>query len=87
MRLPVRPFPPVGIVAAPFRGALRFATFNGVESGEVELAPCLRPLAQTARAVFPQAAFLCGSRWLAKVGSYSRDEVDQPHEAEVCDEA
>jgi hypothetical protein len=32
----------------------------GVESGEVGLAPCLRPLAQTARAVFPQAAFLCG---------------------------
>src|SRR5437763_15535335 len=25
------------------------------------LSPCLRPLAQTARAVFPQAAFLCGS--------------------------
>ena len=30
------------------------------KSGEVELSPCLRPLAQTARAVFPQAAFLCG---------------------------
>ena len=37
-----------------------FAGFAAVESGEVELAPCLRPLAQTARAVFPQAAFLCG---------------------------
>jgi hypothetical protein len=37
-----------------------FAGFIAVESGEVELAPCLRPLAQTARAVFPQAAFLCG---------------------------
>src|SRR5262249_2079202 len=57
IRLPVRPFPPVGTVAAPFRGALRFAPFNGVESEEVELSPCLRPLAQTARAVFPQAAF------------------------------
>ena len=33
---------------------------TAAESGEVELAPCLRPLAQTARAVFPQAAFLCG---------------------------
>src|ERR1700752_2283691 len=33
------------------------------------LSPSLRPLAQTARAVFPQAAFLCGSRWLAKVDS------------------
>ena len=37
-----------------------FAGFAAVESGEVELAPFLRPLAQTARAVFPQAAFLCG---------------------------
>src|SRR3954447_8615216 len=33
--------------------------FNGVESEEVGLSPFLRPLAQTARAVFPQAAFLC----------------------------
>src|SRR5215467_8016287 len=33
-----------------------------VESEEVELSPCLRPLAQTARAVFPQAAFLYGRR-------------------------
>jgi hypothetical protein len=40
--------------------AVLFAGFVAVESGEVELAPCLRPLAQTARAVFPQAAFLCG---------------------------
>jgi hypothetical protein len=30
-----------------------------VESEEVGLSPFLRPLAQTARAVFPQAAFLC----------------------------
>ena len=40
----------------------RLVSFDGfisVESGEVELSPCLRPLAQTARAVFPQAAFLC----------------------------
>lgn len=37
-----------------------YRTFITVESGEVELSPCLRPLAQTARAVFPQAAFLCG---------------------------
>jgi hypothetical protein len=37
-----------------------FAGFTAVESGEVGLAPSLRPLAQTARAVFPQAAFLCG---------------------------
>ena len=34
--------------------------FLAVELGEVELSPCLGPLAQTARAVFPQAAFLCG---------------------------
>src|SRR4051812_33368643 len=33
-----------------------------VESEEVGLSPFLRPLAQTARAVFPQAAFLCGRR-------------------------
>jgi hypothetical protein len=33
-----------------------------VESEEVELSPCLGPLAQTARAVFPQAAFLYGRR-------------------------
>src|SRR4051794_29442885 len=33
---------------------------NVVESEEVGLSPFLRPLAQTARAVFPQAAFLCG---------------------------
>src|SRR3954470_19008201 len=31
-----------------------------VEWEEVGLSPFLRPLAQTARAVFPQAAFLCG---------------------------
>src|SRR5215831_10082594 len=37
-----------------------FAGFTAVESGEVELVLCLCPLAQTARAVFPQAAFLCG---------------------------
>ena len=37
-----------------------FAGFAAVESGEVERTPCLCPLAQTARAVFPQAAFLCG---------------------------
>src|SRR6266567_248710 len=37
-----------------------FTSFTAVESGEVELTPCLCPLAQTARAVFPQAAFLCG---------------------------
>src|SRR5262249_4773309 len=34
-----------------------FAGFIAVESGEVELVLCLCPLAQTARAVFPQAAF------------------------------
>ena len=39
-----------------------FVGFPAVESGEVGLSPCLRPLAQTARAVFPQAAFLCGRR-------------------------
>ena len=37
-----------------------FVGFPAVESGEVERTPCLCPLAQTARAVFPQAAFLCG---------------------------
>jgi hypothetical protein len=38
--------------------------FDGmaVESEQVELSPCLRPLAQMARAVFPQAAFLYGRR-------------------------
>jgi len=40
--------------------ATLFAGFTAVESGEVERTPCLCPLAQTARAVFPQAAFLCG---------------------------
>src|SRR5262252_7295560 len=40
--------------------ATLFAGFAAVESGEVERTPCLCPLAQTARAVFPQAAFLCG---------------------------
>ena len=39
-----------------------FAGFAAVESEEVGLLPFLRPLAQTARAVFPQAAFLCGRR-------------------------
>ena len=37
-------------------------TILTVESEEVGLSPFLRPLAQTARAVFPQAAFLCGRR-------------------------
>ena len=37
----------------------QFAGVTGVESEEVGLSPFLRPLAQTARAVFPQAAFLC----------------------------
>jgi hypothetical protein len=46
----------------PLSGALPFPTFAGVESEEVGLSPCLRPLAQTARAVFPQAAFLYGRR-------------------------
>jgi hypothetical protein len=41
------------------------AGIEDVESGEVGPSPCLRPLAQTAHAVFPQAAFLCGSRRLA----------------------
>src|SRR5215471_16135168 len=79
--------PALGSTASATGSPALFGGFTAVESGEVELSPCLRPLAQTARAVVPQAAFLCGSRWLAKVGSYSRDEVDQPHEAEVCDEA
>ena len=42
------------------RSKLNERYYKPVESGEVELSPCLRPLAQTARAVFPQAAFLCG---------------------------
>src|SRR3954470_9998711 len=37
---------------------LHYKAFVTVESGEVGLTPCLCPLAQTARAVFPQAAFL-----------------------------
>jgi hypothetical protein len=41
-------------------GTALFVGFPAVESGEVERTPCLCPLAQTARAVFPQAAFLCG---------------------------
>jgi hypothetical protein len=52
--------------AVPF-GVHRSA-FTAVESGEVGLAPCLRPLAQTARAVFPQAAFLCGRHLGSEVG-------------------
>ena len=47
--LPTPPFWP-SVIAPP------------VESEEVGLSPFLRPLAQTARAVFPQAAFLCGRR-------------------------
>ena len=38
------------------------AVSDGCRVGRVGFSPCLRPLAQTARAVFPQAAFLCGSR-------------------------
>src|SRR3954466_10010800 len=47
------PSPPCGD-----RSGLRPAR-RPVESEEVGLSPFLRPLAQTARAVFPQAAFLC----------------------------
>src|SRR3954467_4026446 len=49
----------------PVRGPTVRARKEGiapVESEEVGLSPFLRPLAQTARAVFPQAAFLCGRR-------------------------
>src|SRR6266545_3334925 len=56
--LPLAP-PLPSITSAAARAAL-FGNFGGVESGEVEHTPCLCPLAQTARAVFPQAAFLCG---------------------------
>src|SRR3954454_24445508 len=69
--------------------AALFAGFAGVESGEVGLTPCLRPLAQTARAVFPQAAFLRGrsdergreaipgTRWISRTRpkSFTRREV------------
>src|SRR3954471_4151640 len=40
-------------------GPFALTPFLSVESEEVGLSPFLRPLAQTARAVFPQAAFLC----------------------------
>ena len=53
-----------------------------VESGEVGLAPCLRPLAQTARAVFPQAAFLCGRFCNVEAGFDAGHQIDQPHEPE-----
>ena len=52
--------PPLPSIASATASAALFGDFRGVELGEVELSPCLRPLAQTARAVFPQAAFLCG---------------------------
>ena len=67
---PYSPWPPPFAPPTPLRpppqtppqGAFfaLFAGFIAVESGEVERTPCLCPLAQTARAVFPQAAFLCG---------------------------
>jgi hypothetical protein len=44
--------------------------------------PCLRPLDQTARAVFPQAAFLrCSS--LESSGDETGNEVGQSHETEL----
>jgi hypothetical protein len=55
------PWPPPLAPPAPRAGCpALFVGFPAVESGEVGLAPSLRPLTQTARAVFPQAAFLCG---------------------------
>jgi hypothetical protein len=59
-----------------------FDDFLAVESGEVGLAPCLRPLAQTARAVFPQAAFLCGRFCNVEAGFDAGHQIDQPHEPE-----
>jgi hypothetical protein len=41
----------------------------------VELSPCLRPLAQTARAVFPQAAFVCGRHCGVEDGLIPRPPV------------
>src|SRR5246500_214820 len=52
--------PPLGSAGSATVDAVLFAGFIAVESGEVERTPCLCPLAQTAPAVFPQAAFLCG---------------------------
>jgi hypothetical protein len=52
--------PALGSTGSAAVGTALFVGFPAVESGEVERTPCLCPLAQTARAVFPQAAFLCG---------------------------
>src|SRR6516165_774654 len=52
--------PALGSTGSAADSSALFAGFAAVESGEVERTPCLCPLAQTARAVFPQAAFLCG---------------------------
>jgi hypothetical protein len=67
VRVTCRLFPLVTALPSPRsaarRGAL-FAGFCGVESEEVGQCPSLCPLAQTARAVFPPAAFL-GCAFLA----------------------
>ena len=52
--------PALGSTPSATGGPALFGSFPAVESEEVGLSPFLRPLAQTARAVFPQAAFLCG---------------------------
>jgi hypothetical protein len=49
---------PVGLNNAAPSVQSHYRTFIPVESGEAGPEPYLRPLAQTARAVFPQAAFL-----------------------------
>jgi len=47
--------------------------------------PCLRPLNQTARAVFPQAAFLCCST-LESSRDKTGNELGQSHQTELPDQ-
>jgi hypothetical protein len=65
------PWPPPLAPPAPRAGCpALFVGFPAVESGEVGLAPSLRPLTQTARAVFPQA--------LSCVGAIAASKADCP---------
>ena len=67
------------------RSAL-FVGFSAVESGEVGFIALPPPARSNGSCSFPASRF---PMWVALVGegwSYFRDEVDQPHEAEVCDE-
>jgi hypothetical protein len=83
MRLPVRPFPPVGIVAAPFRGALRFATFNGT-MGSYDCSPT-RPgrLRSPLATGTPRRGFV-RFPWdtLLSLGTWFRSGWVEPHPAQ-----